>query len=136
MSASSIAGGSYAGRIIALLNGWPAVRTGPADCGLGVGVHTRAGQILHLHDESYATLRLTGPVIERLHEALTHAGRFFIAPDDDWIGMRLETPSDVTLLVTLVSLAIKANLGAPPPAPALLAGACGAGRRPPIPVAG
>jgi hypothetical protein len=127
VSASRFAGGSYAGRVTALLNAWPGVRTEPADCGVGVGVSTPAGQILHFHDVSYADLRLTRPAIDRMHEALAHSGRVFIVPGDDWIGMRLETPSDVALLVTLVSVAIKANLGAaPPPAAAVPVGPCGA----------
>ncbi|HEU5159687.1 MAG TPA: luciferase family protein [Streptosporangiaceae bacterium] len=108
MSATKIAGGSSAGRVIAMLNGWPGVRTAPADCGVGVGVGTLAGQVLHFHDESYADLRLTRPVIGRMHEALARSGRFFMVPGDDWIGMRLETAGDISLLVTLVSVAIKA----------------------------
>ena len=108
-----MAGGSYAGRVIALLSAWPGVRSAPADCGVGVGVRTPAGQILHFHDESYANLRLTRPVIDRMHPALERSGRIFMVPDDDWIGMRLETPSDIALLITLVSVAIKANMGVP-----------------------
>jgi hypothetical protein len=87
-----------------------------ADCGIGTGVGTPAGQILHFHGDSYADLRLTRPVIDRMHEVLAQSGRLFIVPDGDWIGMRLETSSDAALLVTLVSLAIKANAGTPPSA--------------------
>jgi hypothetical protein len=117
VSATTIAGGSYAGRVIALLSAWPAVRADRADCGVGIGLGTQAGQILHFHDESYADLRLTRPVIGRMHEVLAESGRVLMVPDDDWIGMPLETSSDAALLVTLVSLAIKANTGASPVAP-------------------
>jgi hypothetical protein len=75
-------------------------------------VGTRAGQILHFHDEDHAHLRLTRPVIDRLRDVLAQCG-IDVTPDDDWIGMRLETPSDITLLVMLVSVAIKANSSAP-----------------------
>jgi hypothetical protein len=96
---------------------------------VGVGVGPLTGQILHFHDESYAVLRLTRPVIDRMHEALAHSRRIFMVPGDDWIGIRLETPSDVALLVTLVSVAIKANVGVPP-APVATVGvpSCGAAR--------
>ncbi len=93
---------------------------------MGVGVGTLAGQILHFHDEAYADLRLTRPVIDRMHEVLAHSRRIFMEPGDDWIGIRLETPSDVALLVTLVSVAIKANLGAPPPGATAGVPSCGA----------
>lgn len=129
VSATKIAGRSFAGRVIALLSAWPGVRTAPADCGVGVGVRTLAGQILHLHHESYADLRLTRPVIDRMHEALEHSRRVFVVPDDDWIGIRLETPSDVGLLIPLVSVAIKANLGVPaPPVTVGNVPSCGAAR--------
>jgi hypothetical protein len=114
VSATGIAGGSYAGRVITLLSAWPTVRADRADCGIGIGVGTPAGQILHFHGGSYADLRLTRPVIDRMHEVLAQSGRLFMTPGDDWIGMRLETSSDAALLVTLVSLAIKANMSAPP----------------------
>lgn len=132
VSVTTISGSSYAGRVIALLGAWPGVRTASADCGVGVGVYTQAGQVLHFHDESYADLRLTRPVIGRMHDVLAHSGRIFMVPGDDWVGIRLETFSDVTLLVTLVSVAIKANLGAPAPpstGTTISIPSCGAGRR-------
>jgi hypothetical protein len=135
VSAPKIAGSSSAGRVIALLSAWPGVRTAPADCGVGVGVGPLTGQILHFHDESYADLRLTRPVIDRMHEALAHSRRIFMVPGDDWIGIRLETASDVALLVTLVSVAIKARLGVPPPVPTAAVPSCGAAR-PRVAVAG
>jgi hypothetical protein len=93
-----------------------------------VGVGTLTGQILHFHDEAYADLRLTRPVIDRMREALAHSRRIFMVPGDDWIGIRLETPSDVALLVTLVSVAIKASLGLPSPVAAAAGPSCGAAR--------
>lgn len=112
VSATRIAGGSQAGRVIALLSAWPTVRADRADCGVGIGLGTATGQILHFHDEAYADLRLTRPVIDRMHEVLTQSGRVLLLPNDDWIGLPLETSSDTSLLVALVSLAIKANTGA------------------------
>jgi Luciferase len=139
VSATTIAGSSSAGRVIALLGAWPGVRTAPADCGVGVGVGvgvgTLAGQILHFHDESYADLRLTRPVVNRMHEALAHSRRIFMVPGDDWIGIRLETAGDIALLVPLVSVAIKANLGVPPPVAIAGVPSC-AGAGPRVAVAG
>jgi hypothetical protein len=111
MSATKIASTSRAGHALAQLNAWPSVEADRADCGVGVGVGTRAGQILHFHDGDHADLRLTRPVIGRLRDALAQSG-IDVAADDDWIGMRLETPSDTVLLFMLVSVAIKANSSA------------------------
>jgi hypothetical protein len=116
VSATKIAGTSHAGRALVQLSAWPSVRARRADCGLGIGVGTRGGQILHFHDEDHAALCLTQPVIDRFRDVLAQAG-IDVVPDDDWIAMRLETPTDTSLLVTLVSVAIKANFPTPPHAP-------------------
>jgi hypothetical protein len=116
VSATKIAGTSCAGHALAQLSAWPSVQARRADCGFGISVGTRAGQILHFHDEDHAALCLTRPVIGRFRDVLAQAG-IDVIPGDDWIGMRLETPTDTTLLVTLVSVAIKANSPATPHAP-------------------
>jgi hypothetical protein len=116
VSASKIAGTSHAGRALAQLSAWPSVQARRADCGFGIGVGTHAGQILHFHDGDHATLCLTRPVIDRFRAVLAQAG-IDVIPGDDWIAMRLETPTDTAVLVTLVSVAIKANSPAPPHAP-------------------
>lgn len=116
VSATKIAGTSHAGRALAQLSAWPSVQARRADCGFGIGVGTRAGQILHFHDEDHATLCLTLPVIDRFRVVLAEAG-IDVIPDDDWVAMRLETPTDTAVLVTLVSVAIKANFPTPPQTP-------------------
>lgn len=130
MSVPELAGDSVAGRVIALLSAWPTVRAARADCGVGVGVAVGANarQFLHFHDESYADLRLTHAVIDRMHDALADSGRVLMVPGDDWIGVPLETASDAHLLVTLVSVAIKANSVAHPFAAARPLMPCGADR--------
>jgi hypothetical protein len=75
-------------------------------------VGTRAGQVLHFHDEDHVSVRLTQPVIHRLRGALAESG-VCAAVDDDWIVMQLHTPTDTTLLLSLVSIAIKANAATP-----------------------
>jgi Family of unknown function (DUF5519) len=116
VSATKIAGTSHAGRALAQLSAWPSVQARRADCGFGIGVGTHAGQILHFHDEDHAALCLTQPVIDRFRDVLAQAG-IDVIPDDDWVAMRLETPTDTAVLVALVSMAIKANSPAPPHAP-------------------
>jgi hypothetical protein len=129
VSVTRIAQASPAGRVIALLKAWPTVLTATADCGVGIGVGTRAGQILHFHDETYADLLLPDPAIGRMREVLARSGRVFMMPGEDWIGLRLDTPSDASLLVTLVSVAIKANSAVPPQIPARRPTPCKARRR-------
>jgi hypothetical protein len=116
VSATKIAGGSSAGHALAQLSTWPSIEARSADCGLGVGVGTRAGQVLHFHDEDHAALCLTRPLIHRFHDVLVQSG-VDVIPGDDWIAMRLETPTDTRVLVTLVSAAIKASFPASPHGP-------------------
>ena len=124
MSVPHLAGTSFAGRVISQLTSWSAVRAAKADCGVGVGVGTRSGQFVHFHGAETADLFLTHAVIERMHEVLAESGRVLIRPGHDWVQVRLEADSDVALLVTLASLAIKAN--DTPPAVATRPAPCGA----------
>jgi hypothetical protein len=103
--------GALAGRLIRQLDAWPGVRVGEADCGLGTGfaITHRAGlQILHLHGDE-AELRLTRPVIARLGDPLRESGRVTVLPGGDWVRVRLDTEYDVDLVMSLVSVAIKAS---------------------------
>jgi hypothetical protein len=74
---------------------------------MGVAVSSR--QIVHLHRPDEAELCLTLPVIQRLGEVLAESEQVRLAEGSDWIRLRLGGDNDVRLLVTLVSLAIKAN---------------------------
>ncbi|MBO2452727.1 DUF5519 family protein [Actinomadura barringtoniae] len=83
-----------------------------ADCGMGVALTAGGSQIMHLHTDDEAELRLSRPVIERLGGVLTESGRVRIKPDSEWIAVRLDTDSDMALVVSLASVAIKASTAA------------------------
>jgi hypothetical protein len=104
--------GALAGRLTAQLDAWPAVRAGRAECGVGTGfapAHRDGAQIVHLHGGDEAELHLTRPVIERLGAVLRESGRVAVSPGGDWVRVRLDTESDVALVMSLASVAIKAN---------------------------
>jgi hypothetical protein len=106
--------GSYIDRVIAQVTAWPSVSASRADCGMGVGLSVNTHQIVHLHTPGGAHVRLTRPVILRMEDALLHSGRVEVEPSEDWVSVRLDSDSDVALLVSLVSVAIKATATEPP----------------------
>ncbi|MFI6390377.1 luciferase family protein [Nonomuraea sp. NPDC050547] len=108
MRASGIALGSQAGRVLTLLREWPGLEATAPYCTCGVGVAAGTCQILHLHADDDAELRLTRPAICRLYPALAGTERVVFGRSEDWIGIRLDTAHDTDLLLTLLSVAIKA----------------------------
>lgn len=77
-----------------------------------MGLAVSSLQIVHLHRPDEAELYLTWPVISRLGVALAELRQVRFAPADDWVRARLETGSHVTMLMSLVSVAIQANSAA------------------------
>ena len=102
-------GEPFADRALEALRHWPALKVGRADSGAGMGLAAGTLQIVHLHRPDEAELYLTWPVILRLSVALADLGQVRFAPGDDWVRVRLETGNDVTMLMSLVSVAIQAN---------------------------
>jgi hypothetical protein len=98
-----------ADRAFRQLRGWPALTVCIAHNGAGKGLALRTRQIVHLHDQDQAEVYLTRPVVQRMAEVLSESGRVTMEPGDEWVRVRLDSPSDVTLLASLVSVAIKAN---------------------------
>jgi hypothetical protein len=114
--------GSLAGRLTTELDAWPAVRADRAECGVGTGFSAAAqqagAQIVHLHGDDEAELYLTRPVIARLGDVLRKSGRVTVTPGGDWVRVRLDTESDVALVMSLASVAIKASHSGGPDGPA------------------
>jgi hypothetical protein len=101
--------GGFADRALRQLRGWPALTVCQVANGAGKGLALRTHQIVHLHGPDEAEVYLTWPVVRRMAEVLTECGRVTMEPGGGWVRVRLDSPSDVTLLVSLVSVAIKAN---------------------------
>ncbi|MEO3782319.1 luciferase family protein [Actinocorallia sp. B10E7] len=87
---------------------WPLVLC-RADAPPGQALSLSGRQIVHFHHDDRAEVRLAHPLIHRLTPALLDSGRVDIPPHSSWIRVRLDSDSDLSLLESLVSLAIKAN---------------------------
>jgi hypothetical protein len=112
MGMGSMASTTFADRAVEQLRDWPSLRICLADTGPGRGVALSTRQIVHLHSDAEAEVRLTWPVVHRMAEVLIECGRVTIRPGDDWVQVRLDSDSDVRLFASLVSVAIKANVQA------------------------
>ena len=99
----------WADRAMAGVAAWPGVRRGRAACGLGTALNVDGRQLVHLHTDGVAEVRLTWPVIGRLRRVLLESGRVQMAPGGDWVRIRLDGDCDVDLFTSLASVAIKAN---------------------------
>ncbi|WP_067460009.1 luciferase domain-containing protein [Actinomadura macra] len=102
----------FADRALRQLRGWPALTVCQADDGAGNALALRTHQIVHLHSEDEAEVLLTLPVVQRMAEALSDCSQVIMEPGG-WVRVRLDGASDVILLVSLVSVAIKANITGP-----------------------
>jgi hypothetical protein len=99
---------SAAERVAAQLATWPGLEASRPSCGSGRSFSFRGGQILHLHTGDEADLRLSRAFAERLDRVLAESGQVVIRPDDDWVTVRLDTDTAGGLLISLMSLAIRA----------------------------
>jgi Family of unknown function (DUF5519) len=99
-------GPSFAGRALARMREWPALRSCEADGGAGMALAAGSQQVVHLHRAGEAEVCLTWPVIERLSAALADSGVMGIFPGDDWLRLPLLSDQDVELLGCLASVAI------------------------------
>ncbi len=105
MDSISRGGVSLAGRALQQLGAWPALHACRGVDGLAVD----SRQIVAVHRADQAEVYLTRPAITRMRKALVASGRVVVRPDSDWVSVHLECDSDVALLASLVSVAIKAQ---------------------------
>jgi hypothetical protein len=99
---------SAAERVAAQLTTWPGLEAGRPSCGAGRSFSFQGGQILHLHTGEEADLRLSRVFAQRLDKVLVESGQVVIRPDDDWVTVLLDTDTDGAMLISLMSLAIRA----------------------------
>ncbi|MBL1082765.1 DUF5519 family protein [Streptomyces actinomycinicus] len=106
---------TLASRALAQLAIWPDLRPAVPSCGLGRAVSSVHGEIAHFHSERDVDLRLTDRAVRRLAKDLKDSGAIRIVPGSQWVTLRLDAASDVDLLLTLVSVALKAQQAWPEP---------------------
>ncbi|WP_344581794.1 luciferase family protein [Nonomuraea roseoviolacea] len=97
----------YLTQAVTNLKTWPSLTVTPARN--GVSFITSGQKILHLSGGNPAHLHLTQPMIDRLDPTLRHYRQVGPSADHGWVSIRVESSSDLRLLLTLISLAIKAN---------------------------
>ncbi|MCZ4099697.1 MULTISPECIES: luciferase domain-containing protein [Streptomyces] len=86
---------------------WPGLSAAPARCGTGTAVLADGAEIVHFHSERQADLGR--PAIERLHEELGHSTALRLLPGSGWVTVVLGGDRDADLLITLASVALRAQ---------------------------
>ncbi|MFE7975578.1 luciferase family protein [Streptomyces shenzhenensis] len=106
---------TLASRALAQLATWPDLRHAVPSCGLGQALRSAHGEIAHFHSDRDVDLLLTDRAIRRFAQDLRDTGAIRIVPGSQWVTIRLDVASDVDLLLTLVSVALQAQLVWPDP---------------------
>ena len=99
------AAGPFSQRVLALTRPWPNVTVHKADCGRGAALVSAGCQVAHLHGGDEAELLLGERSLARLRPVLLESGR--ARTDGGSVLLRLGGESDVRLLLSLLSVAIK-----------------------------
>ncbi|MFB7743827.1 luciferase family protein [Streptomyces sp. NPDC056132] len=96
------------------LESWPNLVSGPPRCAVGQALFAAECEVVHFHSGFAADLHLTHPAIERLRPELRHSSAIRLKPGSAWVTVLLDCDADVDLLLTLVSMALKAQALSPP----------------------
>jgi hypothetical protein len=106
---------TLASRALAQLATWPDLKRAVPSCGQGQALCSAQGEIVHFHSDRDVDLLLTDHAIRRFAEDFRNTGAIRILPGSRWVTIRLDVASDVDLLLTLVSVALQAQLAWPDP---------------------
>ncbi|WP_394428497.1 luciferase domain-containing protein [Streptomyces sp. SGAir0957] len=94
-------------RAMTELGTWPHLVSGPPRCSVGHAFGAEGHELVHFHADDCADLYLTSTAVERLLPQLRHSSAIRVQPGASWITVLLECDTDVELLLSLVSLALK-----------------------------
>ncbi|MFD9818842.1 luciferase domain-containing protein [Streptomyces violascens] len=97
------------------LTAWPDLTEAVPSCGRGHALCSPHGEIVHFHSEQEADLHLTARFIHQFEARLKKSSAVRLVPSSQWVTIRLETISDIQLLLTLMSLALWAHSTWPVP---------------------
>ncbi|MFJ3234968.1 luciferase family protein [Streptomyces sp. NPDC086787] len=101
---------TLASRALTQLTTWPDLRRVVPSCGLGQALGSDRGEIAHFHSDRDVDLHLTDRAIRRFAQDFRGSGAIRVVPGSQWVTIRLDATSDVDLLMTLVSVALQAQL--------------------------
>ncbi|MFE5812334.1 luciferase family protein [Streptomyces sp. NPDC056479] len=111
---------TLAQRAMEQLEAWPDLSSGRASCGAGRALRSVQSEIVHFHSARDVDLHLTVSAIGRFHDDLQESTAIRLVPGSGWVTVHLDCDTDVDLLMSLVSAALKAhqNLRSPAGDPA------------------
>ncbi|MGP9022385.1 luciferase domain-containing protein [Streptomyces sp. BR1] len=72
-------------------------------------MRTTEYEVVHFHSDNAADLHLTHTAIERLLPELRRSSAIRVTPGSAWLTVLLDCDADVELLLSLVSVALKAH---------------------------
>ncbi|WP_338106256.1 luciferase family protein [Streptomyces alboflavus] len=102
-------------RAMTELESWPNLVSGFPRCAVGrsfgiVGAPGPTGyDIVHFHSDGAADVCLTRAAVDRLRPQLAHSSAIRVRPGASWITVLLDCDIDVALLLTFVSVGLKAH---------------------------
>ncbi|MFJ8543661.1 luciferase family protein [Streptomyces sp. NPDC093586] len=100
---------TLAQRAFERLHAWPDLSTGPASCGTGRALRSARDEIVHFHSDRDVDLHLTHRAIQRFRQDLGGSSAIHLVPGSRWVTVHLDCDADVDLLLSLVSIALKAH---------------------------
>ncbi|EKX63302.1 luciferase domain-containing protein [Streptomyces ipomoeae] len=106
---------TLAQRALRQLETWPDLTAGPASCGTGRALRSRQHEIVHFHLDHDVDLHLTPALIRRMAADLGESSAVRLVPGSRWVTVHLDCETDVDLLLSLVSVALKAHQAHPAP---------------------
>jgi len=91
------------------LAAWPDLSPCEAGCGTGRALRSARNEIVHFHSGRDVDLHLTARAIQRLHYDFAESTAIRLVPGSRWVTIHLDCDADVDLLLSLVSVALKAH---------------------------
>ncbi|MFF0789211.1 luciferase family protein [Streptomyces spiralis] len=104
---------TLAARALAQLATWPDLMEVAPSCGTGQALSSAHGEIAHFHSGRDVDLHLTDRAIRRLAGELKRFAAIRVVTGSSWVTIRLDASADVDLLLSLTSVALKAQQSGP-----------------------
>ena len=95
------------------LQAWPDLTAGSASCGTGRALCSVRSEIVHFHSDRDVDLHLTHRAIQRFQYDLSGSSAIRLVAGSRWVTVHLDCDADVDLLLSLVSIALKAHQSRP-----------------------